>query len=75
MSMNNQEDMMYIKKIIDIIEKVLQLRINAKSVIKKTQQKIEEKFQNEGTKFKKRELVLYFKKAEALHHDIKLEPK
>ena len=34
-----------------------------------------EKFQNEGTKFRKGELVLYFKKAEVMHHDTKLELK
>ena len=67
--------MTYMDRMIDIMEEVSQLRINAKRTIKKAQRKIEEKFQNEGTKFRKGELVLYYKKAEALRHDTKLEPK
>ena len=75
MPMDDQKDMTYIDRMINIMEGVSQLRTNTKRAIKKAQQKIEEKFQNEGIKFRKGELVLYFKKAEALHHDIKLESK
>ena len=75
MLMDDQGDIMYIERMIDIMKEVPQLRINAKRTIKKTQQKIEKKFQNEGIKFRKGELVLYFKKVEALCHDTKLEPK
>src|ERR1043165_7268513 len=75
MSMDDHGDMMYMERMIDIMEGVPQLRTNAKRAIKKVQQKIEEKFQNEETKFKKGELVLYFKKTKALHHNTKLELK
>ena len=49
--------------------------INTKRAIKKAQQKIEKKFQNEGTKFRKGEFVLYFKKVEVLCHNTRIEPK
>ena len=73
--MDDQEDMTYMERMIDIMKGVPQLRTNVKRAIKKAQQKIEEKFQNEGTKFRKGELVLYFKKAKVLCHDTKLELK
>ena len=73
--MDDYRDMTYMKRIIKIMEGVSQLRTNAKKAIRKAQQKIEEKFQNKGTKFRKGKLVLYFKKAETLCYDIKLEPK
>ena len=66
MPMDDQGDITYIERMIDIMKGVPQLRTNVKRAIKKAQQKIEEKFQNEGTKFRKGELVLYFKKAETL---------
>ena len=75
MPMDDHGDMTYMDKMIDIMEGVPQLRTNVKRAIKKAQSKIEEKFQNEETKFRKGELVLYYKKAEALHHNTKLEPK
>src|ERR1043165_849531 len=75
MPMDDHRDMTYMDRMIDIMEGVPQLRTNAKRAIKRAQQKIEEKFQNEGTNFRKGELVLYYKKAEALRHDTKLEPK
>src|ERR1043165_4729500 len=43
--------------------------------MKKAQRKIEEKFQEKGIQFQKGDLVLYFKKAEAMRHDTKLENK
>src|ERR1044072_4127531 len=75
MLMDDHRDMTYMERMIDIMEGVSQLRTNAKRAIKKVQQKIEEKFQNEETRFRKGELVLYYKKAEALRHDTKLKPK
>ena len=75
MPMDDQENITYMKRMIDIIKEVSQLKTNAKRVIKKAQRKIKEKFQNEETKFRKEELILYFKKAEALRHNTKLESK
>ena len=75
MPMDTLMEMTYIERMIDIMKGIPQLRTNAKRAIKKAQQKIEKKFQNEGTKFRKGELVLYFKKTEALHHDTKLKSK
>src|ERR1043165_1739079 len=43
--------------------------------MRKAQKKIEEKFQEKGTQFQKGDLVLYFKKAEAMRYDTKLENK
>ena len=44
MPMDDHGDMTYMKRMIDIMEGVPQLRTNMKRVIKKAQQKIEEKF-------------------------------
>ena len=43
--------------------------------MRKAQKKIEEKFQKKKIQFQKGDLVLYFKKAEAMCHDTKLENK
>ena len=42
--MDDQGDMTYIERMIDIMEGLSQLRTNAKRTIKKAQNKIEEKF-------------------------------
>src|ERR1043165_4516025 len=73
--MDDQDDMTYMGRILDIMEGVLQLRTNAKRAMRKAQKKIEEKFQEKGTQFQKGDLVLYFKKAEAMRHETKLENK
>ena len=67
--------MTYMGRILDIMEEVPQLKTNAKRAMRKAQKKIEEKFQEKGTQFQKGDLVLYFKKAEAMRHDTKLENK
>ena len=41
---DNQEDIMYVKRMIDIMERVSQLRTNAKQAIKKIQHNIEKTF-------------------------------
>ena len=43
--------------------------------MRKAQKKIEEKFQKKGVQFQKGDLILYFKKAEAMCHDTKLKNK
>src|ERR1044071_4466635 len=67
--------MTYMERILDIMEGVPQLRTNAKRAMRKAQKKIKEKFQEKGVQFQKGDLVLYFKKAEAMRHDTKLENK
>ena len=73
--MDDPDDMTYMGRILDIMEGVPQLRTNAKRAMRKAQKKIEEKFQEKGTQFQKGDLVLYFKKAEAMRHNTKLENK
>src|ERR1044071_2858131 len=67
--------MTYMERILDIMEGVPHLRTNAKKAMRKAQKKIEEKFQEKEIQFQKGDLVLYFKKAEAICHDTKLENK
>ena len=62
-------------RLLEIIDKVLQLRTNAKRAIRKVQHQLDEKFHKDETTFKKGDLVWYYDKAKALHHDTKLEPK
>src|ERR1044072_6512788 len=71
--MDDPDDITYMGRILDIIEGVPQLRTNAKRAMRKAQKKIEEKFQEKGIQFQKGDLVLYFKKAEPMRHDTKLE--
>ena len=52
-----------IKKLLEITDKVPQLRTNARKAIKKAQAKLEETFKGKEVKFQKGNLVLYFDKA------------
>src|SRR6266542_5354057 len=52
-----------IKRLLEITDKVSQLRTNARRAIKKAQVKLEETFNKKEVKFQKSNLVLYFDKA------------
>src|SRR6266540_2903758 len=52
-----------IERLLEITDKVPQLRTNAKRAIKKAQAKLEETFNKKEVKFQKGDLVLYFDKA------------
>ena len=60
-----------IERLLEIMDKVLQLRTNTRRAIKKAQLKLEETFNKKEVKFQKEDLVLYFDKALAVRHDIK----
>ena len=64
-----------IERLLEITDKVPQLRESARRAIRQAQQIIDKKFQKEETKFQKGDLVWYYDKAKALRHDTKLEPK
>src|SRR6266540_1123528 len=64
------------ERLLEITEKVPQLREAARRAIQKSQAELDRKF--EGIKiqeFQKRELVWYFDKPAAMRHDIKFQPK
>ena len=52
-----------IERLLEIIDKVPQLRTNTRRAIKKAQAKLEETFNKKEVKFQKGNLVLYFDKA------------
>jgi len=52
-----------IDRLLEITDKVSQLRTNARRAIKKAQAKLEETFNKKEVKFQKGDLVLYFDKA------------
>src|SRR6266496_1398526 len=60
-----------IERLLEITDKVPQLRTNARRAIKKAQAKLEETFNKKEVKFQKDDLVLYFDKALAARHDVK----
>ncbi len=60
-----------IKRLLEITDKILQFRTNARKIIKKTQAKLEKTFKGKKVKFQKGNLVLYFDKALAVQHDVK----
>jgi len=60
-----------IERLLEITDKVLQFRTNARRAIKKAQAKLEETFNKKEVKFQKDDLVLYFDKALAARHDVK----
>jgi len=60
-----------IERLLEITDKVPQLRTNARRAIKKAQAKLEETFNKKEVKFQKGDLVLYFDKALAVRHDVK----
>ena len=52
-----------IERLLEITDKVPQLRTNARRAIKKAQAKLEETFKRKEVKFQKNDLVLCFNKA------------
>ncbi len=60
-----------IERLLEITDKVSQLRTNARRAIKKAQTKLEETFNKKEVKFQKGNLMLYFDKALAARHDVK----
>ncbi len=52
-----------IKRLLEITDKVSQLRTNARRAIKKVQAKLKKTFKGKEVKFQKSNLVLYFDKA------------
>jgi hypothetical protein len=64
-----------VDRLLEITDKVPQLRIASKRAIEKAQKQIDEKFQGKVTQFQKGDLVLYYDKAKAMRHDTKLENK
>ena len=74
LNVSNQETL--VERLLEITDKVLQLRTSARKSIKLIQEKLEEKFrEKKETKFQKGDLVLYFDKPKAARHDAKLEHK
>ncbi len=64
------------ERLLEITEKVSQLREAARRAIRKSQVEFDRKF--EGMKiqeFQKGDLVQYFNKSAAMRHDIKFQPK
>ncbi len=60
------------KRLLEIIEKILQLREAAKRAIRKSQAELDRKFEKMKTqKFQKEDLVWYFNKPAAICHDTK----
>ncbi len=65
-----------IERLLEITEKVPQLRKAARKVIWKSQAKLDRKFQEmKIQKFQKGDLVWYFDKPAAMWHDTKFQPK
>src|SRR6185295_5428647 len=65
-----------IERLLEITNKVPQLREMARRSIKEIQDKLNQKFgEQKERQFQKGELVWYFDKAKAARHDTKLEPK
>ncbi len=60
-----------IKRLLEITDKVPQLRTNVRRIIKKAQAKLEETFKGKEVKFQKDDLVLYFDKALVARHNVK----
>ncbi len=60
-----------IERLLEITDKVSQLRTNARRAIKKAQVKLEKIFNKKEVKFQKGDLVLYFDKALTTRHDVK----
>src|SRR6266498_5293350 len=68
-SLNKGQEL--IERLLEITDKVLQLRTNVRKAIKKAQVKLEKTFKGKEVKFQKGNLVFYFDKALAARHDIK----
>ncbi len=64
------------KRLLEITEKVSQLREAARRAIQKSQVKLDRKFEGMKTQeFQKEDLVWYFDKLAAMWHDTKFQPK
>ncbi len=64
------------EKLLEITEKVSQLREAARRAIRKSQAELDRKFEGMKTQeFQKGELVWYFDKLAAMRHDTKFQPK
>ena len=64
------------ERLLEITEKVLQLREAAKRAIQKSQAELDKSFEGMKTQeFQKGELVWYFDKPAAMWHDTKFQPK
>src|SRR5687767_3298835 len=76
MVMDETRSYSMIERLLQITEKVPQLREAARRAIKKSQDDLEKKFQNKREViFQKGQLVWYYDKAKAMRHDTKLQPK
>ncbi len=76
MVMDETRSYSMIERLLEITEKVPQLREAARRAIKKSQDDLEKKFQNNREViFQKGQLVWYYDKAKAMRHDTKLQPK
>jgi transposase InsO family protein len=64
-----------VERLMEITDKVPQLRESARRAIQRSQEQLNEKLQGKSLVFSKGELVWYFDKAKSLRHDTKLEPK
>ena len=60
-----------IERLLEITDKIPQLRTNVRRAIKKVQVKLKETFKGKEVKFQKGDLVLYFDKALVTRHDVK----
>src|SRR5687767_6266380 len=75
LSMDEARKMTMMERLLEITDKVPQLRESARRAIRQNQQELEKKFHKEEKVFNKGDLVWYFDKAKAMQHDTKLEPK
>jgi transposase InsO family protein len=64
-----------VERLMEITDKVPQLRESARRAIQRSQAQLNEKLQGNQRIFQKGELVWYYDKAKAMRHDTKLEPK
>src|SRR6266542_279913 len=60
-----------IERLLEITDKVPQLRTNTRRAIKKAQAKLKETFNKKEVKFQKGDLVLYFDKVLTVRYDVK----
>ena len=63
---SSSKEQKLIKRLLEIIDKVLQLHTNTKRAIKKVQAKLERIFKEKEVHFQKRDLVFYFDKVLAV---------
>ena len=74
MIMDKTKESSVIERLLEITDRVPQLREAARRAIKKSQEELEHKFADKIEKtFQKGDLVWYYDKAKAMRHDTKLE--